>query len=183
MVAHLNVPKLTDSNLPVSLSAKVVTHLLKNEIGFNGLIVTDALNMKGASENVVGNIDLAAFLAGNDLLLISSDIPEGIKSIKKAYYTLNGVRNRLEESVKKILKAKFKAGLNKKKIINREKLYKKLNTSKDTLLIREAFSKAITLVKNKNNLIPLDQNSNYTYICLGDSDGNLFYDNLQKTFQ
>ena len=79
------------------------------------MIVTDALNMKGASENVVGNIDLAAFLAGNDLLLISSDIPEGIKSIKKAYYTFNGVRNRLEESVKKILKAKFKAGLNKKK--------------------------------------------------------------------
>ena len=181
MVSHLNVPKLTDSNLPVSLSAKVVTDLLKNEIGFNGLIVTDALNMKGASENVVGNIDLAAFLAGNDLLLISSDIPEGIKSIKKAYYTFNGVRNRLEESVKKILKAKFKAGLNKK-IINREKLYKKLNTSKDTLLIREAFSKAITLVKNKNNLIPLDQNSNYTYIGLGDSDGNLFYDNLQKNF-
>ena len=182
MVAHLNVPKLTDSNLPVSLSAKVVTDLLKNEIGFNGLIVTDALNMKGASENVVGNIDLAAFLAGNDLLLISSDIPEGIKSIKKAYYTFNGVRNRLEESVKKILKAKFKAGLNKKKIINREKLYKKLNTSKDTLLIREAFSKAITLVKNKNNLIPLDQNSNYTYIGLGDSDGKLFFDNLQKNF-
>ena len=64
MVAHLNFPKLTDSICLCLSLGKVVTDLLKNEIGFNGLIVTDALNMKGASENIVGNIDLAAFLAG-----------------------------------------------------------------------------------------------------------------------
>jgi len=78
MVAHLNVPALEiQMNYPSSLSSKVVTDLLKNELGFNGLIFTDALNMKGASDfKKPGEIELAAFLAGNDILLISEDVPK-----------------------------------------------------------------------------------------------------------
>ena len=182
MVAHLNVPALTKSDIPASLSKNLITGLLKEKIGFNGLIVTDALNMKGASLNVIGNIDLAAFLAGNDVLLISLDIPEGIKAIKSAYYRSDLAKARLEESVKKILKAKFKVGLAEMKPVNRDKLYEKLNTHRDTLLIKEAFGKSITLIKNKNNLIPLDQNQQYSYIKLGDASGKVFIDHLQQNF-
>ena len=128
MVAHLNVPSLTDSNYPASLSRKLVTGLLKEKLGFNGLIVTDALNMKGADAEIEGNIDLAAFEAGNDLLLISLDIPKGIKAIKNAYKNSDYIKMRLKESVKKILKAKFKVGLDKAKKLDIEKLYKNLNT-------------------------------------------------------
>ena len=78
MVAHLNVPALEEKpNYPSSISKSIITNLLKGKLGFNGLIFTDALNMKGAADfNEPGEIDLAAFLAGNDVLLISEDIPK-----------------------------------------------------------------------------------------------------------
>ena len=75
MVAHLNVPSITKKGLPTSLSSDVIRGILKGDLGFKGLVVTDALNMKGVSEySKVNNIDLTAFLAGNDLLLISLKI-------------------------------------------------------------------------------------------------------------
>ena len=178
MVAHLNVPSLTESDYPASLSRKLVTGLLKEKLGFNGLIVTDALNMKGVDTEIKGNIDLAAFEAGNDLLLISMDIPKGIKAIKNAYKNSDYIKMRLEESVKKILKAKFKVGLDKPKKLDVGKLYQKLNTLNDTLLIREAFGKSITLIKNDNDLIPLNPNHRYSYIKLGDSSGRVFRERL-----
>ena len=178
MVAHLNVPSLTESDYPASLSRKLVTGLLKEKLGFNGLIVTDALNMKGVDTEIEGNIDLAAFESGNDLLLISMDIPKGIKAIKNAYKNSDYIKMRLEESVKKILKAKFKVGLDKPKKLDIGKLYQKLNTLNDTLLIREAFGKSITLIKNDNDLIPLNPNHKYSYIKLGDSSGKVFSERL-----
>lgn len=182
MIGHLKVPALTESNAPASLSSKLVTEILKEKMGFNGLVVTDALNMKGASKGVEGNIDLAAFMAGNDLLLISLNIPEGIAEIKAAYHRSDLVKKRLEVSVKKLLKAKFKAGLADKKLVKSEKLFEKLNTPKDTLLIKEAFGKSITLVKNNKDLIPLDPNQHYSYIHLGDASGKVFIDQLQQSF-
>jgi len=182
MVAHLNVPSLTDSNYPASLSKKLVTGLLKEELGFNGLVVTDALNMRGADAEIEENIDLAAFRAGNDLLLISLDIPKGIEAIKKAHKNSDHLKTRLEESVKKILKAKFKVGLSKIKKLDSEKIYQKLNTHKDTLLIREVFSKSITLVKNDNDIIPLRPNQKYSFIQLGDSSGKIFSERLLQNY-
>ncbi len=178
MVAHLNVPSLTDSDFPASLSRKLVTGILKEKLGFNGLVVTDALNMKGVAAKIEGNIDLAAFTAGNDLLLISLDIPKGIKAIKNAHKKSDHIKIRLEESVKKILMAKFKAGLAKIKKLDSDKLYQKLNTLTDTLLIREAFSKSITLIKNDNDIIPLRPNQKYSYIQLGDSSAKVFSERL-----
>ena len=87
MVAHLNVPSLEPQNgLPSSLSKIIVTDILKKDLGFKGLIFTDALNMKGAANfDKPGEIDLAAFLAGNDVLLISENIPKAHQVIVKAY--------------------------------------------------------------------------------------------------
>lgn len=98
MTAHLNVPALTQSNVPTSLSHEVVTRLLKDKIGFNGLAITDALNMKGAqTDGSKGNMDLMALMAGNDILLISDDIPSGFDNIKAAYHETPEVKERVEE--------------------------------------------------------------------------------------
>ncbi len=96
MTAHLNVPALTQSNVPTSLSHEVVTRLLKDKIGFNGLAITDALNMKGVqTDESKGNIDLMALMAGNDILLISDDIPSGFDNIKAAYHETPEVKERV----------------------------------------------------------------------------------------
>ena len=175
MTAHLNVPALTFSTDPTSLSSAVVTEYLKQNIGFNGLAVTDALNMKGAvPSNSDKNIDLLALLAGNDILLISQDIPQGIEKIKNAYNNLPIVKRRVEESVKKILKAKYKVGLTEKINIDTNNLQARLNTRKDTLLIEEAYSKSITLIKNDNQLLPLDPQTTYAHIKLGDYQSDVF---------
>ena len=96
-----------------SLSKLVVTDLLKDKLEFQGLIFTDALNMKGASNFASsGDIDLAAFLAGNDMLLISENVPVGIAKLQLAYENKIITEERLAHSVKKILMAKYKVGLN-----------------------------------------------------------------------
>jgi beta-N-acetylhexosaminidase len=181
MTAHLDVPALTRSDHPTSLSEKVVTQLLKQKIGFNGLAVTDALNMKGAErDNTATNMDLKALMAGNDVLLISKDIPLGIKKIKAAHQNLPNVRKRVEESVKKILKAKYKAGLNRYEKVETQNLYERLNTRRDTLLIEEAFSKSITLLKNQKHFLPLDTLTTYAHLKLGDDHSSTFENQLQK---
>tara|TARA_B100000963_G_scaffold248095_1_gene217256 strand:+ start:51377 stop:54274 length:2898 start_codon:yes stop_codon:yes gene_type:complete len=180
MTAHLNVPALTVTGDPTSLSHSVVTQLLKQNIGFNGLAVTDALNMKGAEPNDPdSNMDLLALMAGNDILLISKDIPLGIEKIKIAYQKFNAVKTRVEESVKKILKAKYKVGLTHKNRVDTKNIYTRLNTKKDTLLIEEAYAKSITLLKNDNQLLPLDPRTNYAHIKLGDDQSDVFETQLR----
>ena len=180
MTAHLNVPALTDTKDPTSLSHSVVTQLLKQNIGFNGLAVTDALNMKGAEPNDPNsNMDLLALMAGNDILLISKDIPLGIEKIKIAYQKFNVVKTRVEESVKKILKAKYKVGLTHKNRVDTKNIYTRLNTKKDTLLIEEAYAKCITLLKNDNQLLPLDPRTTYAHIKLGDDQSDVFETQLR----
>ena len=182
MIAHLNVPELTGNNrVPTSLSYEVVTELLKKEMGFKGLIFSDAMNMKGVLDNKkFKNVDLSAFQAGNDIILVSNNVPFGIKKIKTAYKNKKISESRLEESVKKILMAKYKAGLSNKKIIENEDLFEKLNTKLDTILITEAFKKSVTLLSNDNKLLPLDENKKYAHIKLGDDSGQDFLESLKK---
>ena len=109
------------------------------------------MNMKGVLDNKkFKNVDLSAFQAGNDIILVSNNVALGIKKIKAAYRNNKISESRLEESVKKILMAKYKAGLSDKKTIANKNLFEKLNTNLDTLLVNEAFKKSITLLKNDN---------------------------------
>src|SRR5690554_6363552 len=109
MIAHLNIPALEPRNMPVSLSERVVTELLQEKLGFQGLVFTDALNMKGAADyKNPGEVDLAAFLAGNDILLISEDVPKAHQLIIENYQKGTITEERLAHSVKKILMAKYK---------------------------------------------------------------------------
>ena len=108
MTAHLSIPSLeANAKLPTSLSKNVVTNLLQTRLGFKGLIITDGLNMKGAADySSPAEIDLAAILAGNDILLIPQDIPGSVKLLKQAFEKGDLTEERLNHSVKKILKSK-----------------------------------------------------------------------------
>lgn len=184
MVAHLNVPKLTEQEgLPTSLSSKVVDSLLINQLQFSGLIFTDALNMKGASEfGDKGIVELKAFLAGNDVLLIPHNLEAAIKQIKNAYNNGTITKSRLTHSVKKILYAKYKVGLNNYQPISLKNLASDLNTDKNKATRFKAFKEAITLVKNDLNSIPIaeTQHSKIAYIKLGDAENNKFIETLSN---
>ncbi|MGJ5640759.1 glycoside hydrolase family 3 N-terminal domain-containing protein [Formosa sp. S-31] len=184
MVAHLNVPSLeTQSNFPSSLSKTIVTGILKERLGFKGLIFTDALEMKGvANFSSPGDIDLAAFLAGNDILLISEDVPKAIEKLTEACNDNLITEQRLAHSVKKILMAKYKVGLNHYKPIDTTNLISDLNRLKDDILNEELFENAITVVKNEEDLLPirdLDKKS-IAYVKMGDDDGTPFLNELKK---
>ena len=181
MVAHLNIPSITKEGLPSSLSKDVIQGLLKDSLGFEGLIITDALNMKGVSEySKVENIDLTAFLAGHDLLLVSNDIPKGISAIVRAYKKGKVTETRLTYSVKKILRAKYKVGLADYSPINLLNLYKDLNTVKDQKLYSEAIGNALTLLRNDNGILPLKKKQSVAHIALGDDSAEPFKLQLQK---
>ncbi len=184
MVAHLNVPALEPQfNYPSSLSSKIITGLLKNELGFNGLIFTDALNMKGASNfKKPGEIELAAFLAGNDVLLIPEDMPKAVDFLIAAYNDEIITEKRLAYSVKKILYAKYKVGLNHYKPVSIPYLVSDLNTVNDDALYEEAMDNALTVIKNDRAILPIKdlQKKKIAYINFGDDSGEDFLNELKK---
>lgn len=184
MVAHLNIPELiSEAGYPSSISKDVVTHLLQEELGFNGLIFSDALSMKGASEfKDPGAIDLAAFLAGNDVLLISGNIPKAHQLLVESYHTGVISPERLEHSVKKILMAKYKVGLDDFQPIETDHLIEDLNTKEDEALYEEAMANAITLIDNKTSMVPIKelQKKTIAYVNFGDDSGEVFLEYLNK---
>ena len=191
MVAHLNVPSLEPRiNYPSSISYNVVTNVLQNQLGFEGLIFTDALNMKGASnyrkpDNTPlnpGDIDLEAFLAGNDILLFSENVPMAIQNITKAYQDHLITEERLSQSVKKILKYKYFAGLNKYKPVVTANLISEINPISNDALQYELYENAITVLKNKNDILPITnlENNKIAYVKLGDDVNSAFVNTLKK---
>lgn len=183
MVAHLNVPSLeARPEVPTSLSYNVVTDLLKKEMAFDGLIFTDALNMKAASNfKKPGDIDLEAFLAGNDILLFAENVPVAVEKITAAYNEGLVTDERLAYSVKKILHYKYKIGLNKYKPIDETNLMSDINPSSNNALQYELFENAVTLLKNDNAILPIKElNKKIAYVKLGDDSNTKFLSTLKK---
>ncbi|MEY8847480.1 glycoside hydrolase family 3 N-terminal domain-containing protein [Psychroserpens sp. XS_ASV72] len=197
MVAHLNVPSLeTRRGFPSSLSKRIVTDLLKDSLQFKGLIFTDALEMKGVADYVEkgvdgvsvtnmpeeGKIDLMAFLAGNDVMLMSENPEEAIKAFVTAFENKIITEERLAHSVKKILMAKYKVGLYDYSPIGLTTINEDLNRIKDDLLYEELMENAITVLKNKSEILPLRnlQTKKVAYVSFGDDDGTPFYNELKK---
>ncbi|MCH2021348.1 MAG: serine hydrolase [Saprospiraceae bacterium] len=160
MVAHLHIPALDSTqNLPITLSKPAVTGLLKNKLGFKGLVFTDALSMKGVTKHFKeGEVDLKALLAGNDILLMTQDIP---KAKKKIYEALDSNWITWEEinfRVRKILHAKYKMGLNEYKAVDPVNVVSRLNIHDNTALKQELVKNAITLIDD-SSILPLEKKS------------------------
>lgn len=184
MVAHLSVPELEPNrSLPSSLSKNIVTGLLKEEMGFKGLIITDALNMK-ASANFSSpqEINLAAILAGNDLLDVPLNIPETVIRFKEALESGELTEERLDESVRKILKTKYWVGLNNYKPIETKNLIEDLNTFENELIHRKLVENSITLLKNESLVFPIQNldKKRIAYVKLGDGENNHFVEMLRN---
>lgn len=183
MVAHLNVPAYQSDGVPSTLSKNIVTNLLKNEMGFEGLIITDALNMKGVSNfKNPGEVEMAAFMAGNDIFLIPEDMPKAMEYLIAAYDKNEITEERLEYSVKKVLNAKYKVGLNNYKPINTTFLTEELNTVNDDALHEKVMDHAVTVIKNKREIVPIKEleNKKIAYVQMGDDSGDVFFNELNK---
>ncbi|MCU0399972.1 MAG: serine hydrolase [Algoriphagus sp.] len=185
MVAHLNVPSLDNgANIPTSLSKPVVTDLLQNRMNFQGLIFTDALNMKGvANFSRPGEVDLKALLAGNDVLLYSQDVTKAKALIKDAVAQGMISENEINRRVKKILKAKYWAGLNEYRPLDTYKIADRITTEKTKEVVEKLYADAITVASNKDDLLPFKQldMKKIASLTIGD-EGKAFSQYLNKYF-
>ena len=159
MVAHLYVPAYDDTqNTATTLSKKIITDLLVDDLNFKGLIITDALGMQGVAKyNKVGDIEVKAIVAGNDILLLPKSVHTAITEIKKAISLGIITQKTIDNKCKKILAYKYWLGLSKLKKIETENIYSDLNSTTARLTNKALYESAITLIKNKNNIIPLQR--------------------------
>jgi beta-glucosidase-like glycosyl hydrolase/CubicO group peptidase (beta-lactamase class C family) len=156
MMAHLYVPALDSTpNTPTSISHRAITDFLKGELGYKGIVITDALEMKGIAKFYSGGEEAAqSLLAGNDMMMLPSTAAGSVDAIKRAIRKGQISWEEVNARVKKVLLAKYRLGLNKPQVIDVNNLVADLNAGSDSLTKRIA-EHAITLMKNDNNLIPL----------------------------
>jgi beta-glucosidase-like glycosyl hydrolase/CubicO group peptidase (beta-lactamase class C family) len=157
MVAHLYIPALDDTeNLASTLSSKIVKDWLQEELSFEGLIFTDALNMKGVSQFYEpGEVDLKALLAGNDVLLFAEDVPVAIEKIKEAIAKKQITQDEIDQHCRKVLMAKKWFGLDHYQVLKEEGLWEDLTTETTQSLNRSLVQQSMTLLQNEGELLPL----------------------------
>lgn len=184
MVAHLEVPALdTEKHVPTSLSYNAITGLLKEKLRFTGLVITDGLNMQGLTKYFdPGESELRAFMAGNDIMLMPQDVPASIAKIKAAIEAGTVPETRLEITVKKILAAKYEAGLTEVKDVDPDNIVRDLNRDIDSMRSRVARA-AITVVKDDNQILKkINENMRIGYIGINASETTPLYEILQDRF-
>lgn len=151
MSAHLEVPALDDSGTPSSLSKKIIDDYLRKEIGFQGLVITDAMNMKGVQTDK-GNAELEALKAGNDMIEFVPDIGKAISSVKNALASGEISMEEIENKVRRVLAAKRWAGLHIYQPANTENLVSRLNSPYFEVTNRKLIKNAMTVLVNQNVL-------------------------------
>lgn len=154
MVAHLNIPALNTGNKPSSMSDKVVAELLKNEMGFEGLVFTDALAMQGARKVTQSN-GLLAFEAGAEVLLEPSTTKSNVDAMVARYAKDSKFAEKVDRTCKKILSYKYAMGLNNYVAQPVDGLLDRINTREAELIMRQLYAAAITVLKNQGNVLPV----------------------------
>jgi beta-glucosidase-like glycosyl hydrolase/CubicO group peptidase (beta-lactamase class C family) len=182
MVAHLYLPGLDSANnTPATLSKNVITGLLKDQLGFKGYVVTDALDMQGVTKFFKpGEIEVKALQAGNDILLLPQHIDVAIQGIKTAIDSGLLSDSLLESRCKRMLMLKYSLGLGQKQVISIENLVEDINPVEAKVLRQKMVNGSITLVKNELQLIPLTglDRRKIAVLSIGDSLPNLFQSTL-----
>ena len=156
MTAHLAVPALEAGKIPATTSPAILTGLLRGELGFKGIVSTDAMDMQGLTKLFPpGEAAVRSLLAGADLLLIPADPDKAIQGVVEAVNSGRISRARLDESVLRILEAKVRLGIQQTRYRNVERLADSLNTPEDQTLAANAARAALTLVRNESGLLPV----------------------------
>lgn len=181
MVGHLNVPSLDPSGRPASLSRAISTDLLRGEMGFRGMVWTDALEMKGAS--VAGsNNCVEALKAGADVLLGSAAPSTDIDAVMKAIETGEIDRSVVEERCRRMLAYKYVCGLANRRPINISGLSQRINTPAAEELNQRLANASITLLANADTLVPLPslESNRIAVVSIGAPASNQFSDLCRK---
>lgn len=184
MVGHLSVPVIDNRyNRPTSLSRKTVTGLLQHELGFTGLIYTDALEMQGVAKYyAAGDISVESLIAGNDMLCLPADVEKTIVATKKAIRSKKLKWSDLDQRVRKVLHAKYRSGLASWKPIELKNLTEDLNREVPAMRRRVA-EHAITLLRNEDpSIFPLAKGRRVAYVGFGLNKDNAFAEHLREDY-
>jgi len=156
MTAHLNLPSLDpSSNLPSTLSPVIINDLLKGELGFRGLVITDAMNMKGVTKYFnPGEAEARALVAGNDVVEFVTDINAAVVAVKKMLTEKKLTQAEIDLKCRKVLALKYWCGLNKINPVEEKGIEADLSSNRNIALIQNLYANALTVINNNENIIP-----------------------------
>lgn len=171
MTGHLAFPKVEpDSTVPATLSPRVTTTILREQLGFNGLIVTDALDMAGVTANFsTGDTAVRAFKAGADMLLLSEDPYAARAAILRAVEAGEISKQRIDDSVRRILRAKAWVGLSGNAQTDLRDVRRRVATSSHRAVSETIARRSLTLLRNENNLLPIQNAERILVVTLSDA--------------
>lgn len=158
MTAHLYIPSIDNrKNAAISISDKAINGILRKELKFEGLAFTDALNMQGVAKyHEPGELEVKALEAGNDILLGPDQVGKAIQKIQEAIKSGRLTQNYVDTKVKKVLAAKYWAGLNKYEPIKEYGLLEDLNSGYSSYLLNKLIEKQLCVVRNNRQYLPID---------------------------
>ncbi len=180
MLGHLNVPALNTNGLPASLSPEIGTQLLREEMGFKGIVFTDGMAMQGVANQ--SDVSVKALLAGNDIILGSVHLQKEVESVKAAVEKGSISQTLIDEKVKRILTYKYLLNTHKFTPINTRTIYQRVHSSKAKWLQQKIYDKATVLLKNDQNIVPIKKldKTKIASVAIGASSKTTFQDWLQK---
>lgn len=184
MVAHMNIPALDSTkHLPSTLSRPIITGVLKDSLGFKGLVVSDAMGMKGVVKYFPnGEADVRALIAGNDILELSENSKRAVKMVKKALRKKQINKEELFARVKKVLAAKYWAGLNHVQPVETGSLIADLNKADAKTLVQQLTDSALTQLTNNPGRPTIDFGKKTALVSIGAIDTTLYQRELKKQF-
>ena len=182
MTAHLNLPSLdSTSKLPSTLSPVIINDLLKSGMGFKGLVITDAMNMKGVTKYFSpGEAESLALIAGNDVVEFVTDIEAAIKAVKMSLAGKRLTATEINNKCRKVLALKYWAGLSKSPVIAKENIVKEITPPLNIALIRELYANSLTVLGNKDNILPVRnfQNLKIAVLEINGTNSSIFQERL-----
>ena len=185
MTAHIAVPALAPPDVPATLSPAILTGLLRDELGFKGLVVTDALDMGGITKGFGGaEAAVRALEAGADVLLMPADPEAALKAVVAAVENGRIARRRIQQSVATILSAKERVGLERKRLVDLEAIGDIVDSPEASERAQQIAARAVTLVRNDGNLIPLATPERACFVVMVEnrysSDGQVFTQEVRR---
>jgi beta-N-acetylhexosaminidase len=184
MTAHMSVPAIEPEDIPATVSPKVLTDLLRNQLKFDGLVITDAMDMQGlAAIYETGEASVKAIQAGADVLLMPPNPERSIQAVLAAVKDGRITKERIDQSVKRILAAKMKVGLLKTRFVNPDNIFDLFGTADADERAQQVSDRAVTLDHNNNSLVPLKDPNHACLVMLLRGRNSSFGEKLVSDFK
>ncbi len=185
MIAHMNIPALDPTpNMPSTLSKPIVTGILKEQQKFEGIIISDAMGMKGVVKYFKdGEADVMGIIAGNDVLELSENSKRAVKMVRQAIKDQRLTMERIDESVKKILTAKYWAGLNVKPKVNEQFVWEGVNRAESQVLLQQLADASMTLLRGRDFIQALTPSKRTFMIDIGLAESSKFQQELATVYK